>query len=235
MGANDGAADEKPAHLVRISRPFYLQTTEVTQGQWRALMGTSPSRFSLCGADCPVEWVSWWDAVAYCNALSTQEGLPACYKPSGCRGQPGDGTYKCSSAKSVGSSCRGYRLPTEAEWEYAARGGTTSARYGDVADIAWHAGNSGKTTHRVARKRANKWGLHDMLGNVYEWTSDRYSAYGSAATAAPADSDRSRGRMARGGSWGLDAKDVRAPLRNWYLPGWRHSFLGFRPARLADP
>ena len=234
MVSNAGLAHEPP-HTVGITRAFFLQTTEVTQGQWKALMGTSPSGFSSCGSDCPVEKVSWFDAAAYCNALSKRERLPACYTLSGCSGRAGDGSYKCSSAVSVGPSCRGYRLPTEAEWEYAARAGTTGARYGDVGDIAWYLKNSGNKTHRVGTKRANKWGLHDMLGNVWEWTSDWHGEYSSSRGVDPEGPSSSDARVSRGGSWYYVGGGVRAAYRYRYGPSDRHDGLGFRPARLAGP
>ena len=236
MGSNDGASSvEKPTHRVRITRAFFLQTTEVTQGQWKALMGTSPSGFSSCGEDCPVEQVSWWDAAAYCNALSKRERLPACYTLSGCSGKPGDGSYKCSSATSVGPSCRGYRLPTEAEWEYAVRAGTTGPRYGEVNDIAWYDQNSGHKTHRVGQKTPNAWGLYDMLGNVYEWTGDWYAKYSSGSATDPTGPESADFRVARGGSWDDSAGYSRAASRYWYQPAWRRDYLGFRPARFAAP
>ena len=216
-------------HEVTITRAFWLQSTEVTQGQWRAVMGTSPSHFSSCGDDCPVETVSWEDAVAYVNALSASEGLDACY----------------SGSTFAGLGCEGYRLPTEAEWEYAARAGTTTATYaGDLtaADcddatlpgIAWFLCNSDGRTHEVGTKRVNGWGLYDMLGNVSEWTGDWYSSsYPSGSVRDPLGPDEGSLRVYRGGSWGLVARNVRAALRFPFGPALRSLNLGFRPARSA--
>jgi formylglycine-generating enzyme required for sulfatase activity len=216
-----GRSSDETQHMVTLTRDFYLKATEVTQGEWRALMGDNPSSFGDCGDDCPVESVSWFQAVDYVNALSRSEGLEECYGGTG------------SERSFVGLDCRGYRLPTEAEWEYAARAGTLGARYGELDDIAWYGANA-SATQPVGRKAPNDWGLHDMLGNVWEWTHDWYGAYGGAAT-DPVGPARGSGRVSRGGGWDYVAALCRAAYRHRDHPVIRRSYLGFRPARSANP
>ena len=209
-------ATDEVQHSVRITRPFFLQATEVTQGQWKALMGANPSWFSSCGDECPVESVSWDDAVAYCNRLSEKEGLETCYAGS---------TFK-------GLTCAGYRLPTEAEWEYAARAGTTGVRYGDLDAVAWHDGNSAESPHPVGRKQPNAWGLYDMLGNVWEWTTDSDGEYSNTSVTDPLGSGDGSRRVIRGGSWGgAGARYKRAAYRGGGVPSTRDFILGLRLAR----
>ena len=231
--SEEGRSNDEVPHEVTISRSFWLHTTEVTQGQWRAVMGNNPSSFSSCGDACPVENVSWWEAVAYANALSKKEGLRECYVLRGCDGKaPGEG-MACQSADFAGLSCEGYRLPTEAEWEYAARAGTKGARHGSLDSIAWHGGNSGSKTHAAGGRQANAWGLHDMLGNVWEWTTDGYEAYPGGSQRDPLVKAGS-GRVYRGGSWCRNPRYVRAADRDGYDPGYRYGVLGFRLARSSS-
>ena len=202
MGSNNGNDDEKPIHSVTLTKPFYLQTTEVTQGQWRAVMGDNPSRFKK-GDDYPVEQVSWNDVQEFLRKLNALD--------------PG----------------KNYRLPTEAEWEYACRAGTTGERYGELDAIAWYRDNSGGQTHPVGEKHPNTWGLYDMLGNVLEWCADWYGGDYDANSPAtdPRGPSSGHGRVLRGGSWDDVDSNVRSAFRDRYLPGHRYNDNGFRCAR----
>ncbi len=230
--SEEGRDADETQREVRITRAFWLKSTEVTQGEWESVMGSNPSSFTSCGKSCPVETVSWEDAVQYLNKLSEREGLERCYRR--------DGSFK-------GLRCTGYRLPTEGEWEYAARAGTTGARYGSLDGVAWYEGNSGYKTQALgkksaarrnlqqasrsaAQKSANAWGLYDMLGNVWEWVHDRYGSYGGNAS-DPLGPSTGVNRVVRGGSWYNNAGYVRAARRNRDSPGKRFPNLGFRSAR----
>jgi formylglycine-generating enzyme required for sulfatase activity len=214
--------DEKPAHNVKLTRSFSIMTTEVTQGQYRVITDESPSHFSQCGDDCPVEKVSWVDAVKFANALSKSEGLSACYDING------------NNVKRVLShlGCEGYRLPTEAEWEVAARGGTDTLYAGgsDLESVGWYDDN---TTHPVGQKYSNSYGLYDMSGNVREWTWDTYDKdyYRSGTMIDPLGPASSLSRVYRGGSWNDRAPFSRVSFRYGFDPGYRSNFLGFRLIR----
>jgi formylglycine-generating enzyme required for sulfatase activity len=220
MGSNGGESDETP-HRVTISKAFYIGKYEVTQKEWRDVMGSNPSYFK--GDNLPVENVSWLDAVEYCNKRSVKEGLSPAYTISG-----SDVTWN--------RGANGYRLPTEAEWEYAAKGGGSDAyEYvgsNDAGNVAWYKDNSGWSTHPVGTKAANSLGIHDMSGNVDEWCWDRYSSYGSAAVTDPMGAASGSNRVRRGGSWFDDTRYVRSAYRDVDSPTSRSSDLGFRVARL---
>jgi len=196
-----GSTAEQPVHSVTISRTFYMQKTEVTQGQWRAVMGSNPSGFSTCGDFCPVEQVSWNDIQTFLTTLN---------------------------ARTPGVT---YRLPTEAEWEYAARAGTTGETYGTLRAIAWYYVNSEERTHAAAGKQANAWGLYDMIGNVWELVNDWFGDYSSASVTDPTGPATGENRVVRGGSWDYSSGSVRSAYRNMSPPSYRGGFIGFRLVR----
>ncbi|MEB3237177.1 MAG: formylglycine-generating enzyme family protein [Candidatus Sericytochromatia bacterium] len=232
-----GRSSDETQHTVTLTRGFWMQSTEVTQGQWRALMGNNPSRFT--GADNrPVERVSWYDAVAYANALSAKDGLANAYDLSSCSGTPGTGNYGCSNVTLTASTpyaTTGWRLATEAEWEYAYRAGSTTPWYfGSDSNLLgtymWFSSNSVYRTWPVGQKQPNAWGLYDMAGNVWEWCQDWYGSYPGTVT-DPTGPTSGSNRVRRGGSWDNDASRARAASRDPYRPDVRSLGIGFRLAR----
>ncbi len=205
MGSNIGFGNERPVHQVTISRDFYLQKTEITQAQFGAVMGRNPSVFISCGGECPVENITLNDVDEFLRRLN--EANPGVT----------------------------FRLPTEAEWEYAARAG----RGGDdltLADVqGWHSGNSGGRTQPVARRQPNTWGLYDMLGNVWEWVSDWYDDYPSLAVTDPVGPREGTLKVYRGGAWNVPASLTRIPVRRFADPedtqAARGAWLGLRLVR----
>jgi len=214
----EGRDGDETQHEVVLSRGFLLGEAPVTQAEYAAVVGSNPSHFSG-NPDHPVECVSWFMAVSFCNALSRRVGLEKAYVVNGT-----DVTWK-------GLSCPGFRLPTEAEWESACRAGTTGARYGALDDVAWYSSNSGSTTHSVRRKQPNAWGLYDTLGNVWEWCWDWEGTYPSGVVTDPVGPGSGSRRVYRGGSWDRDARFARAAYRITRGPGLRYGDLGFRLAR----
>ena len=216
--------DEKPPRVVKILRPFALSGTEVTQAQYQAVMGENPSHFKdkPDSAERPVESVSWFDAVRYCNKLSEREGLAPCYQIQG------------TDVRWLDPRCPGYRLPTEAEWEYAARADQPFEYAGsnDLDAVAWHAGNSQSETHPVANLKANSWFLHDLSGNVWEWVWDWYAdSYAGAEKLDPTGPKQGGYRVLRGGSYDYGADDARVAYRGGDTPSVRSQDFGFRLAR----
>jgi len=210
-----GRYDDEVQHPVELTQGYWLGDTVVTQALWEAVMGTNLSRFQ--GFNHPVEQVSWDDCQDFIKRLNARfDGLEA-------------------------------RLPTEAEWEYACRAGTSTATWvgnlpagqeieAPLLDaIAWVRANAGNTTHPVAEKEPNPYGLYDMLGNVYEWCADGFAPYGLASRRDPAGPTQGAGRVFRGGSWSSDAWCVRAANRNALAPDSRLGLLGFRLARGPAP
>jgi len=203
----DGLWDEKPVRTVRVDQPFAMGKYEVTQGQWRALMGSNPSRLRDCGENCPVEQVSWEDVHVFIGKLNAKTG-------------------------------KRYRLPSEAEWEYACRAGGRQKYCGsDSLDgVAWYGDNSGGKTHAVGGKGANRWGLYDMSGNVWEWVQDCYEESGYNM-AQPLDGRahepgaKCARRVFRGGGWRNGPSFTRSAGRNWDAPDHLVSNGGFRLSR----
>ena len=203
MGSNDSDAynNEKPVHSVNV-KSFSIGKYEVTQGQWRAVMGSNPSHFANCGDNCPVENVSWNDIQSHIQKLNKKTG-------------------------------QRFRLPSEAEWEYACLGGQQPIYCGsnDVGSVAWYRDNSAGTTHPVGQKAPNGFGLYDMSGNVWEWVEDDYEdGYLGAPTDGAARKTGVETRVLRGGSWNSFAGSARSAIRYGYSPDFRSYFIGFRLA-----
>jgi len=203
-----GEAEQNTLHEVCVS-DFAIGKYEVTQGQWQAIMGTNPSRYSSCGSDCPVDQVSWYDIQDFINTLNAK----------------GD---------------RQFRLPTEAEWEYAARSGGKNELFSggnDVDAVAWYDRNSDNKPHKVGTKKANGLGIYDMSGNVWEWVNDCYSKdyYKTSPKNDPPGPNCSDKRVLRGGSWFNTAKDSRVAFRLRDNPGFSYHFsFGFRLATSSN-
>jgi formylglycine-generating enzyme required for sulfatase activity len=225
-GSEIGPENKQTQHEVTISKDYYLGVTEVTQGQYEKVMGTNPSFFQgdkvaernpdtdrvikeVDSSNHPVEQVSWGDAIDFCKKLSDLPG-----------------------EKAAG---RVYRLPTEAQWEYACRAGSKSAySFGEssksLGDYAWFAGKSNGQTHPVGEKKATAWGLYDMQGNVFEWCSDWYDEYPKGAVSDPTGPKEGSLRVFRGGCWDGVAELCKSADRAWGLPSSRIYGIGFRVA-----
>ena len=205
-----GRNGDETQHRVTLTEGYWMMEHEVTQGEWLAVMGTNPSYFSACGGTCPVEQVSWDDAVAFAKAVSKRDGET-------------------------------YRLPTEAEWERAARGGRAGEVYAggnEVGAVGWTKENSGASTHEVCQKQRNGYGLCDMTGNVWEWASDlnaaAYPGTTTGTTTDPTGASAGSYRVFRGGSWDDDAAGARVAYRVESSPVSRGYFLGLRLARTGS-
>lgn len=184
---------------------FFLSKYQVTQNVYFRVMGENPSVFR--GSENPVESVSWTDCIDFCNKLSEQSGLRRCYEIG-------------EKTSILDKTANGYRLPTEAEWEYACKAGSKKPRYGELSEIGWYEGNSSGTPHAVGLKKPNEWGLYDMLGNVWEWCEDLYDpeVYGTY-------------RVFRGGGWNDPERGCLATNRRRSMQSYQIDDLGFRIAR----
>ncbi len=228
-------------HPVAISRPFLIGTTQVTQALWWAVMGTNPSHFK--GGDRPVEKVSWYDAVKFCNNLSALMNLENAYQVTDRLLRPASTGFLGLGARpavyetlvTAVEGSHGFRLPTEAEWEYAARAGEkfNESMATRIDEFAWYYENAGEQTHPVAKKLPNQWGLFDMLGNVWEWCQDSWDGEDYNVKRDPLNPAGIDGvnRVERGGSFNFHAHHVRPAMRNWSLPtAWAWD-IGIRVAR----
>ena len=266
MGADYTGVDsnENPVHTVTFTRDIYMCDHEVTQAEWEAVMGNNPSYFQ--GVDenkkvadgevqenRPVESITWYEAVAFCNELTKKENITArAVAPKQVDYVYfSDDTFTRPYTKDDASSNKlpymkidatGYRLPTEAEWEYAARGGIadidkavwagTTAK-SELEKYAWYKDNSNNRTHEVKKKQVNGYRLYDMSGNVFEWCWDWEGDYANGDVTDPVGASSGLNRVTRGGCWEYDASHCRASFRRLFSPGYRGSNLGFRLVRSA--
>jgi formylglycine-generating enzyme required for sulfatase activity len=212
----EASESDAPVHEVYISS-FYIDKYLVTQQQFEKLMHNNPSRWK--GTNNPVEQVRWSDAVRFCNARSQLEGLQPCYDLQ---------SWKCNF------DATGYRLPTEAEWEYACRAGTTTTYFfGDgpakLGEYAWFDKNAGGRPRPVGQKRPNPWGLFDMCGNVWEWCNDFYGVdyYGTSPRQDPHGPDQGKTKVVRGGAWRFSAENLRSGYRYNENPGYSDVCFGY--------
>ena len=261
MGQTDMGQDgfAAPTHQVTLSA-FSISKYLITQEQYAAVMGANPSRFTLAEAPLttgetsaqkrPVEHITWFDAAAFCNTLSELEGRTPAYTITGITRHE-DGSITAATV-TMNRKKNGYRLPTEAEWEYACRAGTTEdysfANPADIDNYAWYFDNSrddairvlfppfrnsARKTHQVGLKQANPWGLFDMHGNVWEWVWDRWEEYTDTPKTNPEGPAEGAYRVYRGGGWLNEASALRSAIRGANEPLRRDGNIGFRVVRTA--
>ena len=256
MGSNDGFDANKPVHEVTITKPFYMGKYEITQAEYEKYCSytgsNSPSSSYGDGDNYPAYYVSWYDALVYCNKRSIAEGLTPCYSINDSTNPEEWGELPTAwddplrdtwDAVKCDWNANGYRLPTEAEWEYAARAGDNtvdSLTYSGTSDVnrlgdyAWYYDNS---THEVGTKKANAFGLYDMSGNVYElcwnWFTSEYDENTEGGN-NPTGSSAGSYRVCRGGSWYDYSDGCAVSYRNYYGPNVRFNYLGFRVVRLSN-
>ncbi len=240
-GSSNTTSQLSTGRVLSLGRGFWMWRTEVTQAQFQSLMGYNPSHFKACGKRCPVENVSWHEAAAFCNALSRQQKRPLCFE---CTGK-GRNVWCMIKRNYWGKRyyrCKGWRLPTEIEWEYAYRAGTPAPYYsgkclsssqanfnGSVTASDCPKGRYRKRTMTVGSFKPNAWGIYDMAGNVWEWVYDSYQP--SLPTKHNAVRIGNSRRVVRGGGWYSPARECRATARESYSSTKRGIILGFRPTR----
>lgn len=235
--------DDEFQHRVTLGDGFWIGETEVTQGHWQSLMGNSPARFVSCGSTCPVERVNWFEALAFANAASRKSGFEECYRLIDCQGTAGEGMH-CGTVEFMGVHCTGYRLPTEAEWEYAARAGTRGPfwtgdtletkqanydgnfPYGDASPGSFH-----QATVPVRTYAANPWRLYEVHGNVAEWVQDTYGTQTYVDGVNNPIAGSGSERVIRGGSWFNFGRFCRSASRHRLGPSTDYDFVGFRLLR----
>lgn len=203
--ASGGNGNEHPVTRVTLTQGYWLGKTEVTQAQWAVVMGGNPSNFK--GDDWPVEQVSWNDAVEFCRKPTERER---------------------AAGRLAGDLA--YTLPTEAQWEYACRAGTTGDYAGALDAMAWYSANSGDQTHPVGQKQTNAWGLHDMHGNVSELCLDWYGYYPGGSVTDPTGAVSGSLRVIRGGDWDAAAVNCLSAVRIRCGPDAKDDYIGFRLA-----
>jgi formylglycine-generating enzyme required for sulfatase activity len=245
-GKADQYVNEKPAHWVTISRSFYMSQFEVTQKQWEDVMGTNP--FYPKGENLPVWNLSWYNAVQYCNRLSQKEGLVPCYTIDK-ELKDANNIAKTDSYKwtiTCDFLANGYRLPTEAEWEFAAKGGEMGQSFAfsgsnSVEEVGWYSDNSGNKIQPVGQLKPNELGLYDMSGNVMEWCWDWFGDYTKSSRTDPTGPSSGTARIRRGGRFNFVVRSLRSTARDYSTPSapdslmeWLHGTAGLRPARTAE-
>ena len=210
-----------------LTHDTLIATTEVTQAWYEEVTGDTPTGFPDCGADCVIDNVSWNDAAAFTNALSDDAGLDSCYTCTG------SGASLSCTASGDPATCEGYRLPTEVEWEQAARCGVDTLYAGSdtIDEVAWYADNAGDTPHAVATLAANACDLYDMSGNGYEWVHDGYTTDLVDGATDPFGDDGSTERVLRGGSWDSGAQNAQIAKRWRDRPTVSPETVAFRVAR----
>jgi sulfatase modifying factor 1 len=229
-GTEWGSRDDEQQHQVTFTRPFFLATYEVTQAQWTAITGRNPSYLYDC-PDCPVESITWFEAVAFCNKLSQQMGFPPAYAIR-------------DTVVTLNAGADGFRLPTEAEWEYACRAGTSTVFYTGECLGTEQANYLGYDPQKGCPKGMwrgqavdvgsfppNPWGLHDMHGNISEWCWDRHGFPGPGPVVEPRGPNTGAERLMRGGNWHDLGRNCRSAMRHKAAPNQRFTHVGLRLAR----